>query len=462
MKLQQHRKLVYFFLLTVCVIQVSCKKSWLDAKPDKALVVPTSTADFWAILDNNTASQLFNLNQPSLSEIGAGDFTLTYESWQSLALTQERNAYIWNSDIYASEPGFDWNTSYNRILYTNIVLDGVAKVGDELKSQPDWKNIKGTALFFRAYDFFNLVQLFAKSYDANTASVDLGIPLRLTSDITIGSQRATVQQTYDQIINDLLLAKTLLPPLPAYTTRAGKCAVFGLLSRVFLSQNNFSKSLLYADSCLQLNHDLMDYNSLDTTSAIPISRFNKEVVYHHNLAGYSAFDNNSPYLTVEANLYSSYNSNDLRKVIFFKEASGSATSNGSYSGDPSLFGGMATDEMYLIRAECYARQNNTMAAMRDLNSLLTTRWKTGTFIPYTATSADEALSKILNERRKELVFRGIRWSDLKRLNQDSRYAVTLTRNLNGKIYTLSPNDNRYVFPIPPDEIRLSGLQQNPR
>jgi hypothetical protein len=56
----------------------------------------------------------------------------------------------------------------------------------------------------------------------------------------------------------------------------------------------------------------------------------------------------------------------------------------------------------------------------------------------------------------------LRWIDLRRLNTDSRYAVTLTRNLNNQIYTLPPNDQRYVLPIPDLEIKLSGIEQNPR
>ena len=83
-------------------------------------------------------------------------------------------------------------------------------------------------------------------------------------------------------------------------------------------------------------------------------------------------------------------------------------------------------------------------------------------MPVTVTDADELLRIILQERRKELLFRSLRWTDLRRLNKDSRFAVTLTRKLNNDTYTLPPNDARYVLPIPQQEIEESGIQQNPR
>jgi len=52
--------------------------------------------------------------------------------------------------------------------------------------------------------------------------------------------------------------------------------------------------------------------------------------------------------------------------------------------------------------------------------------------------------------------------DLRRLNKDVRFAKTLTRAINGQTYTLSPNDPKYVMPIPIQEINTSGIAQNPR
>jgi hypothetical protein len=66
----------------------------------------------------------------------------------------------------------------------------------------------------------------------------------------------------------------------------------------------------------------------------------------------------------------------------------------------------------------------------------------------TAANASDALVQIITERRKELVFRGCRWTDLRRLSGDSRFAYTLTRTLLGQTYTLPPGDPRYTLQVP--------------
>ncbi|MDB5191496.1 MAG: RagB/SusD family nutrient uptake outer membrane protein [Segetibacter sp.] len=125
--------------------------------------------------------------------------------------------------------------------------------------------------------------------------------------------------------------------------------------------------------------------------------------------------------------------------------------------------GTNVNEVYLISAEAKARTGNLAGALADLNTLLSKRWKTGTYTPFNATTQFDALSLILKERRKELPFTAaLRWSDLRRLNIDSRFSTTLVRVLNGITFTLPPNHQKYTLPIPDAEIKLSGIQQNPR
>ncbi len=204
----------------------------------------------------------------------------------------------------------------------------------------------------------------------------------------------------------------------------------------------------------------MDFDTLNAAATFPIVLFNPEVIFHCTMISFTSTSFNKA--VADSNLYSSYDTNDLRKVIFYKNFSGALRIWGSYSKVTTNFCGLATDEMFLIRAEANARKGNLNNALNDLNTLPSKRYNSNSFIPVTATTADSALTKILIERKKELVFRSLRWSDLRRLNKDPKYAVTLSKTINGQTYTLQPNDPKYVFPIPPDEIRLSGIQQNPR
>lgn len=437
----------------------SCKKDWLDAKPDKSLAVPETIKDYQALLDNT--SQLFNLAQSSgIAEISAGDFYLLKNSWESLFSTQEKSAYIWaeTSNFYKGEENSDWVNAYKRILTTNIVLDGIKKIKPEPAETEEWKNVRGSALFLRAFDFFNLAQIFCRTYHEQTANSEPGLPLRLEYNVNVVLKRSSIRQTYDQVIGDLKIAAGLLGTQPSYKTRPSKQAAFALLARTFLSMEHYEEAFLYADSALQLQSELMNYATLNSSATYPMAKFNKEVIFH-NTFSWGIF--NASRLLVDRALYASYALNDCRRLLYFASVNNGISYKGSYSGDRSLFGGLATDEMYLIRAECNARRSATAAAMEDLNLLLKHRWK-DSYQDLTADNSETVLKFILEERRKELIYRGLRWTDLRRLNRDSRFAVTLTRMLGDVTYTLSPNDKRYVLPIDERELGLSGISQNDR
>jgi len=95
-----------------------------------------------------------------------------------------------------------------------------------------------------------------------------------------------------------------------------------------------------------------------------------------------------------------------------------------------------------------------------LKYLLIKRWKnTIPYVPVTAITIPEAVSKILIERRKELYMRGLRWMDIKRLNKEGNNII-LTRKIAGQFYTLQPGANYYALPIPIDIIEQTGIQQN--
>jgi hypothetical protein len=217
----------------------------------------------------------------------------------------------------------------------------------------------------------------------------------------------------------------------------------------------------YADSALSMYNTLIDYNCtcINPAAAYPFPLYNDEVIFHSLLFGVGALSASAA--KVDSNLYKSYDANDWRKTAFFKKnTDGTVSFKGSYNGSSAKFSGFAVDELFLIRAECNVRLQHLQEGLNDLNTLLSKRWKQGSFFPVVTNNPKLALQRILAERRKELLFRGLRWSDLRRLNKEAEFAVTMTRNLNGTIYTLSPGNPRYVFPIPLNVIKMTGIQQN--
>lgn len=456
------------FLLYILFLFSSCTKSkFLSAVPDQSLIVPSTLEDLQALMDNDlviNGSGNYGI-VPSLGEVASDNYYCSDNVFTTRLSAMYQNAYLWKEKIYTNEVVFDWDFPYRVVFYSNVVLEGLKGIKVTSVNQSAWDNIEGEALFNRAHMFYQLAQVFAPPYDQGKASSLLGIPLRLEADIGEKITRATLQQTYDQIISDLKDAAALLPVRPLYKTRPSKPAAYALLARVYQTMENYETSLLYADSCLALDDSLLDYNTVDTSSQRPFARFNSEVIFNCTLQS----TDNVPFLPyigglVDSMLYQSYEPGDLRRPIFFKDlGNGGFTFIGTYDGNTFPFGGIATDEVYLIRAECYARTGNVSAAMEDLNTLLEKRYRLGAFTPLTAATSQEALELVLSERRKELCFRGLRWTDLRRLNQEPDFAVSLKRMIDGQAYTLPPNDPRYTYPIPDDVIGFNpNMSQNKR
>lgn len=461
---------------------LACRKGALDTKPQQNLTVPDRIRDLQALLDNTNT---FNVgsSQPYMHELGTNDFYISSFDYGNRQ-TKDRNIYSWaaTSNFYDGVNTTDWDESYEALFVANTVLENIQKVIPTSATYQDWANVKGSALFYRAWIFYNLAQLFCKPYIPSSAGSDLGIIMRTNPDINMPSKRVTVLETYSQIISDLMGSKDLLPlfPLNNFKTRPTKHAVFAMLSRVYLTMQDYSKSKQYADSALNISSVLMDFrNDPDINPALilppannpasPFYRYNKEVIFYASMPQFNwlpLLGGNTGH--VDTSLVSLYGQNDRRRLLFFRRMNSNQrlAFGGTYSGTPFLFNGLATDEIYLNRAECYARNGNVALALQDLNALYRKRCDTtvAPFVPITASDAEDALRKIFLERRKELCFRGIRWTDLRRLNQEARFAVTLTRGLlnTSSQFLLTPNDNRYVYPIPDNEILYSGVPQNPR
>jgi hypothetical protein len=448
-------------LLLIVFSAIGCEKI-LEKKPSNALLVPSSLQDLQAILDDGIRMNT-NLT-PSSGEASADDYFLMQNNFNT-RLFYEQQLYKWIPADY--EFANDWSFSYTTVYNSNLCLDLLKKIDLTPQNTLAWNNVKGSAYFYRAYSFLNLAWNYTKAFNEATAPSDLGIVLRLTSDFNVTSYRSSVKDTYLQIISDAKEAMQNLPLFSIHPYRPSKVGAYGLLARTYLSMRQYDSAFKYSDLALQNKNSLMDLNVNNTggflspASTLPFTQFNIETIFYSEMNSIVTNIAASRAL-IDTILYNSYNNNDLRKTVYYRTSSspGYQRYKGSYSNSPlTYFSGIATDELFLIRAECYARAGNKDAALNDLNTLLVKRWKSGFFTPVVASSPNEALDIILLERRKELPFRGLRWIDIKRLNLEGRNII-LKRFISTQTFILQPNANYYALPLPTDIISLAGIPQN--
>lgn len=463
----KNRRIILLIVIFSLLSSLSCEKGFLDKKPSTDIELLKTLSDLQQLLDN---TYVFG-KTGALPQISSDDYYITSSDyWAALPSATERNAYVWAGDLFGGEgTRLDWNIPFEAVFYANSVLDGLRTIGDSANTERG-THIRGSAFFARAYAYYDLVKNFCDAYDKTTASKDLGLPLRKEAGVDVTLPRSSLESTYQFILDDLFLASALLEnrPFPVNNrNRPSKEATLAMLARVYLAMGVYSKAEVYADSSLRLYNKLIDYNDVCVDCTTPFSFIREEILYHGtqiNHYGSLTVTLKMNGIAIDSTLIKSYDENDLRLDIFYQKNSigNYNIKRGYISSGFYQFSGLATDEMYLIRAECRVRRGATTEAMEDINTLLRKRYKYGTYKDIVGEAPlKEALAIVLAERRKELVWRGLRWSDLKRLNKEGAN-TTLTRKINGKEYSLRPNDPRYVFPIPDDEIVLSGIQQNIR
>lgn len=444
--------------LTLCVLLVSACNKFLELKPDIKMAIPTTLEDADLLLNDYST---LNGGYPIWGEIGSDDYYVTKDKWEAAASIDQRNAYLWLDEPYTDVS--QWQKPYKTIYMANQVKDVLAKLNNN-DEPAKYNRLMGGAHFFRAYALLQLTEVHCPAYTAEDAGEQLGLPIRLSPDIDKPSHRASLQDTYAQIVADFKAATNNLPVLEGVKGRPVRASAYGALARTYLNMSDYQQAYRYADSCILLSPTLLDYNMLKISDALPIPKFNVEVLFPATTVNLGILGATSALM--DSTLYDMYDVNDLRKGIFFKENTTMPNSyyfKGSYDkSSATLFTGITTSEVYLIKAESACRIGQIDVALSALNTLLAARWKSDVPISIKENNPDSLLRVILEERRKELLFRGRRWADLKRLNLDSRFQKALEREIGDKTYKIEPNSPKYAFRLSENVIKLGGYKQNKR
>lgn len=448
----------YFYYALISLL-TACDSDFLELKSDKSLVVPSSIEDYQALLDY---TDLMNTSLSWSEELQADDYYITAASWQALGSNPfNQNAYIWAKDLYAgANTSIEYNVPYSIIYQANVVLDGLKDVNRN--SNPLlYDQVKARALFFRAWQTFRQALVFASAYaDGGDNNSKLGVPLRTNADIDVVIVRPSLEATFAQILTDLNEAEVLFSDTePNFKTRPSKVSCFALIARVLLYMQRYDQALEYAQRARSLtNAVLIDYAAINANANFPFARFNSEVLFHASSSSPATMA--ASRLNVDSTLYNAFSTDDYRRTAWFRLNAGRMVYKGSYDGSSVFFAGIGLSELYLIQAECLIRVGSQQQGLNVLAELLQNRVRNFQ-VPEFANS-DDALAYVLLERRKELIYKGLRWMDLKRLNLETSTAKTLFRNLDGRFYTLQPNGRNYVMPIPNDVLEFSDMQQNDR
>jgi hypothetical protein len=323
--------------------------------------------------------------------------------------------------------------------------------------------LTGEALALRAFSYFYLVNYFGD------------LPMVLTSDSKkiLALKRSPVSQVYDQIISDLVKARSLLSSDFAFTgnekIRVNKWFAEALLARVYLYTGryqdaiNSSTAVINQTGLFGLNQELSDV----------FLKNSREAIFQLKQTTDDAFLKNgtpeglrllfvpgqlpAPLFTLSEQLLNSFEANDKRKTVWTASHPPHQTPAKYKNGEgKEYYMVMRLAEQYLIRAEAIVRgtPGNAGAAVADLNLL---RRRADLTELDNNLPAASVLDTIMHERRIEFFAEwGHRWFDLKRTGKAHEVlsAIPIKQPWAG--------DFQLLYPIPAPEIKNNALlEQNP-
>lgn len=364
-----------------------------------------------------------------------------------------------------------YNQAYSYINRWNTIISLV----DNSKGDEKIKQLaKAEAKIYRAHDHFLLVNHYAKAYDPQTAATDGGICIMDKFDLEAQPKKSTVAQVYNFIQKDIDDALPFLQEKPLDVYHPSLAFAYALKAKVHLFKREVEQAKAAAEKSLSYNNQIFDMvqyaaDGGPTAKAITAGN-NPEVLSYMYMTGVTelniAFVN-----IISPELRALFGNFDARFNLFYNSTSTSNLDQGSntaYWGTqytrffmPTV--GMKTTEVYLMLAECYARENKFAEAVDILNKLRAKRILAGGTVNLSVpTTRKETMELVVNERRKELLLGFNRFFDLKRLNTEADYAKTIVRKfpivnktVPQQTYTLQPNSKLYIIPFPLNVLRLN-------
>lgn len=486
----KNNKLIYLVLF---IAFTSCNK-FLDEYPAKQSNQPIKTAEDLDLIFNSA-----NLDYTTEYTWAAACATdnaavdIDHYQFQPLVYTNSNGLgwSLWDEYILKNDEHKDWVMEFGKIGKANLVLDFL----DEVTGTAEEKEaLKNEAHFIRAYSYFNLVTVYCLPYAEQNFN-ELGLPLRTTISAEQSLKRASLKETYDFIEADIQEALKIKKNDLETPWRGSLPAVEAFAARFYLYIGQYDKALSYASKALEVNSQLVSFENVmyqngqlysfvagalyPYSYAIPSTNLYKweELYYARFLTQRAYYQHSYP----SEKLIALYDPSDIRFDALFVENIRVGTGLSPFVGYAYMTTsnyiptGPTTGEMYLIRAECYARQGDAEQTRSNMEALRQARFKAADYEPLDYPSDKKTLTQmVIDERDREFPFT-LRWYDLHRINRDplldhvdiQRTFYTMNGNLPNteaplKTYELKAGSRRYAFPLSESEIILSGgeLEQN--
>lgn len=348
-----------------------------------------------------------------------------------------------------------WLDAYYCINICNLVIKNLDLVSDVKKQR-----VEAEAKFIRGLVYFELVRVFARTYIDGNPTNNPGVPI-----VTENSEqfalipRNSVEEVYDQVIQDLTFAAENLPAKNNFF--ATKFSARGILSRVYLMQNNYADALANADSVITRGEfslagnfdEAFNKTSLQNTGNTGNGNATKEDVFAIQVTSQDGGNSLNTFFAdalyggrgdifIDFAHYDLFEPNDERGRLYEFDDDGFPVYTSKFNNQFGNVPIVRLAEMYLTRAECNFRLTSNVGAtpLDDINTIRR-RAKVSDF------SIINNVNEILLERRRELAFEGHQIHDLKRTQRN--------------IGTLSFDDPFLIFPIPQREILIfPELEQN--
>ncbi|MGQ2106600.1 RagB/SusD family nutrient uptake outer membrane protein [Ornithobacterium rhinotracheale] len=229
---------------------VACNESWVELEPTQSIpakeafssegTLNASVVGLYRKLSNSGTGGSYNV---IINDIRGEDVLLkNRNNWDRFT-----NVYNYNYTPSVSTANTTFFGFYDIIEGCNSII-GADEKGEVKLSDSEKNPLIAETKAMRAYCYFQLVRMFADPYQKNNGE-SLGVPLKVTPEVSDIVGRSKVKDAYDLILSDLNYAKENLPESPR-TDRINKTFVLGLLARVYLTKGENQKAIEAAQAAI--------------------------------------------------------------------------------------------------------------------------------------------------------------------------------------------------------------------